>query len=414
MPPASPPFRIRVPMSARPVDEPHRVASQLELLFDLTFVVAVAAATAELAHHIAGGHGLAGLIPFLQVFFAIWWAWMNFTWFASCYDTDDVAYRLLTMVQMAGVLVLAAGVPAAAGHDDYAIVTLGYFIMRLGLVAQWARAGLEDRERRRTALRYAAGVGLLQVGWVLRLVLDEAGVLPPSLRLPFFLCLAVLELAVPRWAERVNPTTWHPHHIAERYGLFTIILLGESVLAASRGVQGALEAGRGGGALVVVAGSGLVLLFALWWLYFLVEAGEGLTERRHRSFLWGYGHYGIFAALAALGAGLEVAVEQGGHRLEVSPVAVGYAVAVPVAVFLVLIAALHALLTARAAVRPPVVAAGVAAVLLLPLAAPGIGVTAVVAAVAAVCVLLVAVTIARGRRSAGHVHALGADHGQQP
>ncbi|MEU8404382.1 low temperature requirement protein A [Nonomuraea sp. NPDC048892] len=400
-------------MSARPVDEPHRVSSQLELLFDLTFVVAVAAATAELAHHIADGHGLAGLIPFLQVFFAIWWAWMNFTWFASCYDTDDVAYRLLTMVQMAGVLVLAAGLPAAAGHDDYAIVTLGYFIMRLGLVAQWLRAAAEDGGRRRTALRYATGVGLLQVGWVLRLVLDETGILPPALRLPFFACLVVLELAVPRWAERVNPTTWHPHHIAERYGLFTIILLGESVLAASRGVQGALEAGRGGGALVVVAGSGLVLLFALWWLYFLVEAGEGLSERRHRSFLWGYGHYGIFAALAALGAGLEVAVEQGGHRLEVSPTALGYAVAVPVAVFLVLIAAVHALLVAQAALRPPVVAVGVAAILLLPLAAPLIGVTAVVVAVAAVCVLLVAVTIARGRRSARHVHALGADDRQQ-
>ncbi len=218
---------------------------------------------------------------------------------------------------------------------------------------------------------------------------------------------------MPRWAERVNPTTWHPHHIAERYGLFTIILLGESVLAASRGVQGALEAGRGGGALVVVAGSGLVLLFALWWLYFLVEAGEGLSERRHRSFLWGYGHYGIFAALAALGAGLEVAVEQGGHRLEVSPTALGYAVAVPVAVFLVLIAAVHALLVAQAALRPPVVAVGVAAILLLPPAAPLIGVTAVVVAVAAVCVLLVAVTIARGRRSARHVHALGADDRQQ-
>ncbi|HEY0619570.1 MAG TPA: low temperature requirement protein A, partial [Kribbella sp.] len=107
MPTAGTRIRIRVRMSARPIDEPHRVSSQLELLFDLTFVVAVAAVTAQLAHRVADGHALAGIAPFLQVFFAIWWAWMNFTWFASSYDTDDVAYRLLTMLQMAGVLVLA-------------------------------------------------------------------------------------------------------------------------------------------------------------------------------------------------------------------------------------------------------------------------------------------------------------------
>src|SRR6266496_881773 len=114
-------------MTARPIDEAHRTASPLELLFDLTFVVAVAAVTAELAHSIAEGH--AGVLPFLQVFFAIWWAWMNFTWFASSYDTDDVPYRLLAMVQMARVLVLAAGVPPAAEHSDYRAVGVGYLIM---------------------------------------------------------------------------------------------------------------------------------------------------------------------------------------------------------------------------------------------------------------------------------------------
>ena len=246
-------MRIRVPMVARAIDEPHRAASQLELLFDLTFVVAVAAITAQFAHGIADGHGLAGLVPFLQVFFAIWWAWMNFTWFASSYDTDDVAYRLLTLVQMAGVLVLAAGVPAAADHSDYGIVTLGYVIMRIGLVVQWLRAGREDPAGRRTALRYAAGITIVQLGWVLRYFLVDTGVLPASFGLPLFLCLVVLELAVPRWAERVRTTNWHPHHIAERYGLFTIIVLGESVLAASRGVEGALEADRIGGPFVVIA-----------------------------------------------------------------------------------------------------------------------------------------------------------------
>ncbi|MGW9213477.1 low temperature requirement protein A [Embleya sp. NPDC055664] len=105
MPPAA---QYRIRMTARAIDEPHRTASPLELLFDLTFVVAVAAVTAQFARDIAEGHALSGVVPFLEVFFAVWWAWMNFTWFASSYDTDDAAYRLPTMVQMAGVPTLAA------------------------------------------------------------------------------------------------------------------------------------------------------------------------------------------------------------------------------------------------------------------------------------------------------------------
>jgi low temperature requirement protein LtrA len=390
--------RIRVPMRERATDEAHRAASPLELLFDLTFVVAVAAITAQLAHGIADGHGLEELPALLQVFFAIWWAWMNFTWFASSYDTDDVPYRLMTMVQMAGVLVLAAGVPSAFVDGDYRAATLGYLVMRAGLVAQWLRAAVEDPPGRRTALRYAGGIAGLQVLWVLRLLLAEAGVLPDGSLFPAFLLLVVLELAVPRWAERPRPTSWHPHHIAERYGLFTIILLGESVLAASNGLTAAVDAGGVSASLLTVALSALVLLFALWWLYFLEPAGEGLATRRHRSFVWGYGHYGIFAALAAVGAGLEVAVEQAGHAVEASPVAIGYAVAIPVVVFLVLLWAVHAPIVSVPVIRPAVLLGAAAAVLLVPLTAEAAGPEFVVAAVAAVCAVAIVTTMTSGTR----------------
>ena len=395
MPETSTRIRIRVRMSARPIDEPHRAASQLELLFDLIFVVAVAAATVELAHSIADGHALSGLGGFLQVFFAIWWAWMNFTWFASSYDTDDIAYRLLTMVQMAGVLVLAAGVPAAAG-SDYLAVTIGYLLMRIGLVAQWVRAGVEDPARRRTAFRYAAGISALQLGWLVRLLLAETGAVPPPVLPVLFGVLVVLELAVPRWAERVATTNWHPHHIAERYGLFTIILLGESVLAAITGVRGALAAARISGEFLTIAVSGLVLLFALWWLYFLEPAGDGLRDRRDRSYLWGYGHYGIFAALTALGASLEVAVEHTGHHLVAAPLTISYAVASSAGVFLVLLWLVHAPIVADPVLRPVPVLGSAAVVLLLPLATPLIGVAGVVAGIALVCALLIVVTIVPG------------------
>jgi low temperature requirement protein LtrA len=300
---------------------------------------------------------------------------------------------------MGGVLVLAAGVPAAVNANDYSAVTFGYLIMRVGLVAQWLRVALVHPASRQTGLRYASGIALVQVGWVIRLLLAQAGLLPEEWLTPVFIVLVVLELAVPPWAERRLSTSWHPHHIAERYGLFVIILLGESVLAASTGVAAALESSGVSGALVTVAVSGLVLLFSLWWLYFLEPAGEGLARRRDLSFLWGYGHYGIFAALAAVGAGLEVAVERTGGHLHVPAMLVGYAVAVPVGVFLFLLWALHAPLVHRLVIRPTVTIAATVAVLLLPLASGAIGLHLAVAAIAAVCAVTVALTVAPlGRR----------------
>jgi low temperature requirement protein LtrA len=374
-------------MTGRASDESHRVSSPLELLFDLTFVVAIAQVSAQLAHRTADGDALGALGPYLMVFFAIWWAWMNFTWFASAYDTDDVPYRLTTMVQMGGVLVLAAGVPSAFEEQNFTAVVIGYLIMRIALVAQWIRAAVEHPDGRTTAIRYAIGISVVQVGWVVRLAF------PAESGWWTFIVLALLELCVPLWAERTGMTTWHPHHIAERYGLFTIILLGESVLAATTGVQGALHTAEISRSFITIAVSSLVLLFALWWLYFLEPAGEALSDRRNRSYLWGYGHYGIFAALTALGAGLEVAVEQTGHQLKASSLAVGYAVAIPVGVFLTLLWAVHAPIVAEPIIAPTMVLGSVTLILLLPLAVGQIGVSAVVAAIAAVCVLLIAATI---------------------
>jgi low temperature requirement protein LtrA len=389
---------VRTRMTARTVDEPHRAATQLELLFDLTFVVAIAAVVVQLGHGVAEGHAAEAVGPFLQVFFAIWWAWMNFTWFASSYDTDDVPYRLLTLLQMGGVLVLAAGVPSAFGDGDYRAVTLGYLVMRVALVAQWLRAAREDQEGRGTALRYAAGVSTLEVLWLVRQLLVELGVLAGGGVVVVFVALAVAELAVPVWAERSRGTSWHPHHIAERYTLFTIILLGESVLAVSTGIADVVASGLHWSP-VVVAGSGLVLLFALWWLYELEPSGDGLSTRRGRAFLWGYGHYGVFAALAAIGAGLEVAVRQAGAHDGLDPLGAGYAVAVPTAAFLVLLWVSHAAIVPRSRVRPAVLFGAAALVLLVPVASAEAGVGVIVVLVAVVAAMAVVVTVVRTRTS---------------
>ena len=319
------------PMRARATDEPHRAATPLELFFDLCFVVAVAQAAGPLHHSIVEHHVADGLRGYLMVFFTIWWAWMNFTWFASAYDTDDAAYRLATLVQMAGVLVLAAGVGPAFDHGDYRVITAGYVIMRLARVVQWLRAARADPQRRRTARRYAAGVTVLQVLWALCLLL------PAGWQLATFLLLVAAELAVPARAELApgGPTAYHPRHIAERSGLFTLIVLGEVVAAATAAVRDGLGAANEHAAtLLRLAVAGVVIVFALWWLYFDRPVHRVFRTLR-ASLLWGYGHYVIFASAAAVGAGLAVAVDHATHRAEISGTLAGYAVAVPVAVYLI-------------------------------------------------------------------------------
>jgi low temperature requirement protein LtrA len=379
-------------MRARTDDTEHRAATPFELLFDLVFVVAVASLVSQIAHATVQGHLGERILPFLFVFFAIWWAWMNFTWFSSGYDTGDVLYRVFGTVQMAGVLVLAAGVPAAFERLDFAAVTIGYLIMRIGLVGLWLRAAIEHPDTRAVSLRYVIGIVAGQLIWVLRLLL-----FPEFVPLLIFPLLAVVEVLVPVWANGAGRDPWHPGHIAERYGLFVIILLGEGVLAATNGVRASLAASGVTGGLVTVGVAGLVILVGLWWVYFLHPAGEGLARRRNWAFYWGYGHYLLFAAVAAVGAGLEVAVEVTGHHTEVTAMTAGLVVAVPVAVVLVLTWVLHRPLAERSEVPALAVFAVTALIVAAGLATPVLGLPAAVVVIAVLTAGVVAATLGRTR-----------------
>ncbi|MDQ0581605.1 low temperature requirement protein A [Streptomyces rishiriensis] len=323
-------------LTARGRDDAHRVASPLELFFDLCFVVAIAQAGIQLVHAVAESHAGEGILNYAMVFFAIWWAWMNFTWFASAYDNDDVLYRIVTLVQIAGVLVLAAGISRAFEDHEFVAVWLGYAIMRFALSWQWLRVAWSAEGAERTmALRYAGGVLICQIGWLGLLTLPEGG------RAWLFLVMAPLEMCVPIYAERDHPTSWHPHHIAERYGLFTIIVLGETIAAATVAVKSGIDENDALGELLPIAVGGLLIVFAAWWIYFVVPI-HGHLRSNSQAFLWGYGHYVVFASAAAIGAGLEVAVEQAVGEAHISTLAASAAVTLPTALYLLAVWVLHA------------------------------------------------------------------------
>ncbi|MFF3323148.1 low temperature requirement protein A [Streptomyces sp. NPDC002889] len=331
--PATPPLRR---MKARSRSEPHRAVTPLELFFDLCFVVAVAQAGAQLVHPLAEGHYADGSIGYAYVFFGVWWAWMNFTWFASAYDCDDVPYRIATFIQISGVLIYAAGVPRAFVDNDWTVAVIGYLVMRVALTAQWLRAAASEPPgpARRTNARYAAGLVICQAAWVALLAAPE------NMRRWLFPIVAVAELLVPLIAERDHQTPWHPHHIAKGYGLFSLIVLGETMYAATTGVQSALDETDAVDELLPIAGGGLLIVFSAWWVYFAAPAHERLGSNR-QSIPWGYGHLLIFASAAAIGAGLEVAVEEAVHKAHVSTTAAAATVTIPAAAFVLMVWLLH-------------------------------------------------------------------------
>ena len=316
-------------LSPRDPHEAHRAATPLELFFDLVSVIAIAAAAAGLHHAIAEAHAAEGIITFLMAFFAIWWAWMNYTWFASAYDNDDTLYRLLTILIMAGSLTMAAGIGALFKSGDLTMVVTGYVIMRLGMIALWLRAANNDPGRRSTALSYAVGIAIAQVFWIAFLMLQP---LQPAFLYALFFAGVALELAVPVIAERKSNTPWHRHHIIERYGLLNIIVLGETLLAGGLALQ-EVAGGATNIAFVHIALSSLVIVFSMWWLYFAREDHLNSADL-NRALIWGYGHFVIFASGAAVGAGFAVLVDVIAGKAEASLLVGDYAVGIPVALYM--------------------------------------------------------------------------------
>jgi len=338
-------------MGGRDPHEAHRSATPLELLFDLTFVISFGFAASRFAHALAEGHYAVALLGFAFASFAICWAWINFSWFSSAYDTDDWLFRLLTMAQMAGVLVLAIGLPRMFasledndGRVDNTVMVLGYVIMRIALVLQWLRAAKQDPARRRVCLTYAVAIVLAQIGWTATLFVD-----PPAAAMFVFICFLVLiELAGPVLAERKDGgTPWHAHHIAERHSLFAIIALGEGVVGTVATLSAVVDTQGWTLDTALVCAAGVGLTFGMWWIYYILPSAHVLHEHRERSFVWGYSQMVIVTAIVATGAGLHVAAYYLEHKAHIGAFAVLLTTAIPVSVFIGSIYALYYYLVRR-------------------------------------------------------------------
>jgi low temperature requirement protein LtrA len=337
-------------MAGRDPDEAHRVATPLEQLFDLTFATCFSLAASLLASAVSAGRYGAGWLGFGFASFAICWAWINFSWFASAYDTDDWIFRVVTLRQMVGVLVLAIGLPRMflsierGERLDNSVMVLGYVIMRVALVLQWLRAARQDPARRRACLTYAITISIAQIGWVVEIAVRF------SAAAAFILgsILALIELTGPVLAERRDGgTPWHAHHIAERHSLFAIIALGEGVVGTVAALSAVVEQQGWTLDATLVGIAGTALIFGMWWLYDLLPSAQILARHRDRAFVWGLGQILIVTAIVATGAGLHVAAYYIQHETRIGPLATVLSVALPVGAFLGLTYALYYYLVRR-------------------------------------------------------------------
>ena len=282
---------------------PERRASWLELFFDLCFVVAVGA----VAHTLHGEPTIAGLALFAALFIPVWWSWMEYAWYATSFPEGGLFNRFGALAAMLTVLAMAAQV-GNASHGEPRGYILGFVVFHAIVVTLFLRAARLYPERQAFSMRYATGFGLAGAVWLLSLALPE------DVRQWVWIAALLIDLVTPWTAVlAVVERTFDVSHIPERYGLFTIIVLGEAIIAVARSMSEATWTP----AAVTAAVAGFVIAVVVWWAYFAHPHAELLLRGRLASFIWGYGHIFVWMGIAISGVGIELAIEAAatGHTL---------------------------------------------------------------------------------------------------
>jgi low temperature requirement protein LtrA len=275
--------------------ETDRRATWLELFLDLVFVAAIAEVGLTLTHDPTP----AGFGRFLALFLPVGWAWAGFTFYATRFDTDDLVYRLLTLLGMFVVAVLASSVPQAlhGGQNRFAVA---YLLVRCILLVLYARA-----YRHVEVARPLAGWFLLTFGVAVGIWLVSLPVPTPWKYVVWGAALALEHAAPIRAWKLMQSVPVHPAHIPERFGLLVIIVLGESVIAVVLGT--AAESWTAVASAAAFAG--FLAAASIWWLYFgFLDTAAAVTRNVLSGISFVYAHYFVAAGITALGVGVRLAI----------------------------------------------------------------------------------------------------------
>ncbi len=283
-----------------------RSASRLELFFDLAFVLVVAELAIALREEVTGQ----SVLTFAGLFALVWWAWVSATLYANRFDHDDVVFRLYKLAGMAAVVGLAAAATEATG-ERFAIFVGCQLALRLVLLLQYHRVHRHVADARPVVRLYLIGVGAGALLWAGSLLV------PRPVGFGMWAAAFLVEVLVPLAATRSSSAVpLHIEHLPERFALFVILVLGESVAAVAHGLYDADWTASS----IPVAVLSFVLAAALWWSYFdiagarakrlLNEAGGERSSNVHDAYI--FGQLPLTLGLASVGAGIELAVVQSG------------------------------------------------------------------------------------------------------
>jgi low temperature requirement protein LtrA len=292
--------RLRVPPTLRTVGESEdRHATWLELFFDLVFVVAVA----EAAHLLELDQSPGGILRFAALFVPVYVAWQGFSIYADRFDTDDLLFRLALLSGMLAIAALAVQLEEVAHGQRSAGFALAYVALRSIMLALYARAWRAVPEARPLIARYGPGYSVAVAIWLASLAVDTPA------RYVFWGVALAVDLSVPPLSIRlIQRVPVHGGHVVERWGLFTLIVLGESVVVVALGAAGAdwqLES-------ATAAVLGFAAAAGVWWLYF--DGLDAVEIRRHAPAILTYSlaHLPLLMGLAAMGAGIALLIAHAG------------------------------------------------------------------------------------------------------
>ena len=287
-----------------------RHATWLELFYDLVFVVTIS----QLSHYLLHDVSLSIFFGFLFLFIPVWWSWIGTTFFATRFYSDDLGHRLLLLLQMGGAGAMAVNI-SGAFNNNFSGFALSYAFMRLILVIEYVRVfrTIKSSESANPLVkRYIIGFSIAAIIWLI-----SAFVPLTEIRFALWVIGLIIDFATPISTSKLT-SKFAPHisHLPERMGLFTLIVLGESIVGIVNGMTEQIWDVYS----VIEASLGLCISFSLWWLYFDSTGRlpiQILREKGRISFylIWLYTHFPLVVAITAVGVGIRRLVSSEQHSV---------------------------------------------------------------------------------------------------